>query len=133
MLRLFVQHIEAFFGQERREISCKAILDSERALVPLRWFKLDVGIDEDPGCFREGQKSKDCCAWTACNAKVHLTAHSLILQPQRRAMAAFIAASKKGFSLSSLISLSCGVASAIVHAVALPQIVGLARLREISQ
>jgi hypothetical protein len=48
-------------------------------------------------------------------------------------MAAFIAASKKGFSLSSLISLSCGVASPIVHAVALPQIVGLARLREISR
>jgi hypothetical protein len=135
MLRLYVRHIEAFFGQERREISCKAILDSERALVPLRWFKLDVGIDEDPGCFREGQKSKDCCAWTACNAKVHLTAHSLILQPQRRAMAAFIAASKKGFSLSSssLISLTCGVVNAIVHAAALPQIVGLARLREISQ
>jgi hypothetical protein len=33
-------------------------------------------------------------------------------------MAAFITASKKGFSLSSLISLSCGVASPIVHAVA---------------
>jgi hypothetical protein len=44
MLQLYVRHIEAFFGQERREISCKAILDSERALVPLRWFKLDVGI-----------------------------------------------------------------------------------------
>jgi hypothetical protein len=28
MLRPFVQHIEAFFGQEIREISCKAILDS---------------------------------------------------------------------------------------------------------
>jgi hypothetical protein len=96
MLRPFVQHIEAFFGQEIREISCKAILDSERALVPSRWFKLDVDIDEDPGCFRERQKSKNCCAWTACNAKVHLTAHCLILQPQRRAMAAFIAASKKG-------------------------------------
>jgi len=49
MLQLFVQHIEAFFGQEIREISCKAILDSERALMPLRWSKLDVGIDEDPG------------------------------------------------------------------------------------
>jgi hypothetical protein len=48
-------------------------------------------------------------------------------------MAAFITASKKGFSLSSLISLRCGEACAIVHAVALPQIVGLARLREISR
>jgi hypothetical protein len=106
MLRLFVRHIEAFFGQEIREISCKAILDSERTLVPLRWFKLEVGIDEGPSCFRERQKSQDCCAWTACNAKVHLTAHCLILQPQRQAMAALIF--KKGFSLSSPISLSCG-------------------------
>jgi hypothetical protein len=129
MLQLFV----SFFGQEIREISCKAILDSERALMPLRWSKLDVGIDEDPGCFRERQKSKDCCAWTACNAKVHLTAHCLVFQPQRRVMAAFIAASRQGFSLSSLISLSCAEASAMVHSVAFPQIVGLARLQEISR
>ena len=27
MLRPFLQHIEAFFGQEIREISCKAIFD----------------------------------------------------------------------------------------------------------
>jgi hypothetical protein len=63
MLRPFLQHIEAFFGQEIREISCKAIF-SERALMSLRWPKLDVGIDEDPGCFRKQQKSQDCCAWT---------------------------------------------------------------------
>ncbi len=84
ILRLYVRHIEAFFGQERHEISCKAILDSERALVPLRWFKLDVGIDEDPGCFRERHKSQDCYAWTACNAKVHLMVHCLILHSRRQ-------------------------------------------------
>jgi hypothetical protein len=49
--RAAFRHIEAFFGQEAHEISCKAILDSERALVPLRWFKFDVGIDEGPGGF----------------------------------------------------------------------------------
>jgi hypothetical protein len=34
-----------------REISCKEILESERARVPLQWFKLDVGSDEGPSGF----------------------------------------------------------------------------------
>jgi hypothetical protein len=76
MLRLFVRHIEAFFGQEIREISCKAILDSERTFVPLQWFKLDprlVGIRDrhylpalalltfiEPSFFRHAGIIDDC-------------------------------------------------------------------------
>jgi len=61
--------------------------------------------------------------WTACNAKVHLTAHCLVLQPQRRAMAAFITASRIFVIVAYLTFL--WALSAIVHAVVLSRMMVL--------
>jgi hypothetical protein len=58
MLRPFLQHIEAFFSQEIREISCKTIFDSERALVPLRWLKLDVASTKILAASESGRNCK---------------------------------------------------------------------------
>jgi hypothetical protein len=44
MLRLFLQHIEPFFGQEIREISCKAIFDSE-GVNSIRLEQDDLGLN----------------------------------------------------------------------------------------
>jgi hypothetical protein len=44
MLRPFLQHIEAFFGQEIREISCKAIFDFYQRVLSRKHSPLDFKL-----------------------------------------------------------------------------------------